>query len=265
MRNFLFTATASVFAVSLAACDRSEAPANNAVAENEMSAKMADPSNPFAQAEMAMMDEMAAAVGSDVADTWLHKMIAHHRGAINMSEVLLAQGGSDPSVREIAQKTMDKQTRAAVDLQQLLGKSGQNPASAQPYAAAETQMHEAMMAAKGANVSETYLRKMLEHHKGALAMSDVALASGAAGAVRAQVEKTRADQQKEVDMVEAMLRGVPSPAAPATTETAAAAPAAKATASKPAPAKPAPAKRKPPAPAPADPHAGHDMNQMNNN
>lgn len=265
MRNFLLTAAASVFAVNLAACDRAEAPANNAAAENEMSARMADASNPFAQAEMAMMDELAVAVGTDVADTWLHKIIAHHRGAINMSEVLLAQGGGDPRVREMAQKTIDKQTKAAVDLQQLLGKSGQDPASAQPYAAAETQMHEAMMAAKGANASETYLRKMLEHHKGAVAMSDVALASGGAGAVRAQVEKTRADQQKEADMVEAMLRGAPSPAAPATTETAAAAPAAKPTASKPAPAKPDPAKPKPSAPEPADPHAGHDMNQMNSN
>ena len=124
MRKFLFTAAASVFTVSLAACDRSEAPANNAVAGNDMSAMMADPSNPFAQAEMAMMDEMAAAVGTDAADTWLHKMIAHHRGAINMVEVLLAQGGADARVRVMAQKIIDKQTKATVDLQQLLGKNG---------------------------------------------------------------------------------------------------------------------------------------------
>ena len=38
-------------------------------------------------------------------------------------------------------------------------------------------------------------------------MSDVALQNGASGAVRQQVQKTRDDQQKEAQMVEAMLRG----------------------------------------------------------
>ncbi len=49
------------------------------------------------------------------------------------------------------------------------------------------------MAATGADLSETYLRKMLAHHQGAVAMSDIALANGATGAVRAQIEKTRAE------------------------------------------------------------------------
>lgn len=116
------------------------------------------------------------------------------------------------------------------------------------------------MAAKGADISETYLRKMLAHHKGAVAMSDVALANGVTGAVRARVEKTKADQQMEVDMVEAMLRGEPMMATPAPTS------AAKTDASKVAPkpstpAKPAPTKPKQPDPAP-DPMAGHDMNNM---
>lgn len=260
MRKFLFPAAASVFAISLAACDRSEAPANNAVAENDMSAMMADPSNPFAQAEMAMTDEMAAAVGTDVPDTWLHKMIAHHRGAINMAEVLLAQGGADSRVREMAQKSIDKQTKATLGLQRLLGKSGADPASAQPYAGAEAQMHQAMMAAKGTSISETWLRKMIEHHKGAIALSDIALANGATGDVKSQIEKTKADQQKEIAAIEAMLSGAPAPAA-ATPETAAPVPSAKPTAPKPAPAKPTPAKPKPATPAP-DPHAGMDMNNM---
>ena len=55
-----------------------------------------------------------------------------------------------------------------------------------------------MMAASGANISETYLRKMQAHHQGAVAMSDVALANGATGAVRAQIEKTKASQQREI-------------------------------------------------------------------
>jgi hypothetical protein len=109
------------------------------------------------------------------------------------------------------------------------------------------------MAATGADISETYLRKMLAHHQGAVAMSDVALANGATGAVRAEIEKTKATQQKEVAMVEAMLRGEPMPStAPAASEPAASAAPAKPAAPKPAPAKPAP---KPAEPKAAEPKA----------
>jgi hypothetical protein len=113
-------------------------------------------------------------------------------------------------------------------------------------------MHNAMMAATGSDISDTWVRKMLEHHKGAIAMSDIALANGATGAVRAQIEKTKADQQKDIDHIEGMLAGqqpASEPAAPA-----ASAPAAKekAPAAKPAPAKPAPTPAKPKAAEPAE-------------
>jgi hypothetical protein len=48
--------------------------------------------------------------------------------------------------------------------------------------------------------------------------SRLALANGATGAVRTQIEKTRASQQAEIGMVEAMLRGEPMMAVPAATD-----------------------------------------------
>ena len=161
----------------------------------------------------------------------------------------------------VAQQTIDKQTKEIASLEKLVTQGNPDPASAELYQPAMDQMHQAMMAGTGADLSETFHRKMLEHHKGAVAMSDIALANGVTGAVRAQIEKTRADQQKEVEMVETMLRGEPAPAAPAASAPAASTTAAKPAAPKPAPAKAAPAKPKAPAPAP-DPHAGHDMNNM---
>ena len=53
------------------------------------------------------------------------------------------------------------------------------------------------MAAKSGDLSDTFIRKMLEHHKGAIALSDIALANGATGAIRSQIEKTKAEQRKE--------------------------------------------------------------------
>jgi len=260
MKRTLPGLAAVALVAALAACGGAETPAANE-ASNDMNAMMADPSNPFGDAEMAMNEAMNAAIGVNAGDSWVRKMIEHHRGAVEMSRIVLGQNPS-PDVAKMAQQTIDKQTKEIADLEKLVATGNPDPASAELYRPAATQMHQAMMAAKGADVSETYLRKMLEHHKGAVAMSDVALVSGASGAVRAQVEKTRADQLKEAEIVEAMLKGEPMPAA----EEAAPTPPADSSPPKasPAPApKPAPAKPKAPAAPPApDPHAGHDMNNM---
>ncbi len=269
MKKTLVGISAVALALTLAACGRDEKPTNDVVAENSMNSMMADPNNPFAQSEMTMDRAMSAAVGTDAGDSWVRKMIEHHRGAIEMSRIVLASSPS-AEVAQMAQTTIDKQGKEITELEKLVATGTPDPASANLYRPAAMEMHNAMMAAKGADASETYLRKMLEHHKGAVGMSNVALANGAAGAVRSAVIKTKADQQMEIDMVEAMLSGKPMAMAPAGAhETKAAAPASKpepatAETSKPAPAKSAPpAKPKTTAPEPAaDPHAGHDMNKM---
>ena len=267
MKKLLPTITLSALALVLAACGSQDEPANNVMADNDMNAMMAD-AGPFAESEMRMNDAMMNAVGVNAQDSWVRKMIEHHRGAVEMSRIVLAQNPA-ADVAKMAQATIDMQGKEITDLEKLVATGTPDPASAELYRPAAMQMHSAMMAATGANVSDTYLRKMLEHHRGAVAMSDVALANGATGAVRAQIEKTKASQQKEIATVEAMLRGEPmtaSTAATAETAPAAARRDAPAAAAKPsAAAKPAPAPPKPKAPAPApapDPHAGHDMNNM---
>ena len=246
MKRFLVCMSSVALVSTLSACGGTDEPANE-VAVNDMNAMMADPNNPFAQSEMAMDQAMMAAVGVNAQDSWVRKMIQHHRGAVEMSRIVLTQNPT-AEVAKMAQMTIDMQGKEISDLEKLVATGNPDPASAELYRPAAMQMHNAMMAATGADISETYLRKMLAHHQGAIAMSDIALANGATGAVRAQIEKTKAAQQKEVAMVEAMLRGEPMPStAPAASE-----PAASTTPSKPAAPKPAPAK---PAAKPAEPKA----------
>ena len=158
----------------------------------------------FDPGESQMGDQMKAAVGSDIGDNWVRKMIAHHQGAIDMSKVVL---GHMPTVEagKMAKMTIEKQGHEIDDLKKLIGNGKPDQKSAGLYEPAMMQMQQAMMSASGLTVSEAYLRKMLAHHEGAVAMSDIALKNGVTGAVKAQVEKTRADQQKEVEMVKAML------------------------------------------------------------
>ena len=151
---------------------------------------------------------MMAAVGVNAGDTWTAKMIEHHQGAVDMSRIVLAQ---NPSVEaaKLAQQTIDRQSKEIEELRAMRQQGSPNPQSAELYGPSMMGMHQAMMSAKGADVSETYLRKMLEHHRGAVTMSDLALANGVTGALRVTVQKTRSDQQKEIAMIEAMLRGEP--------------------------------------------------------
>ena len=206
MRKTLLMSASTAMALLVAACGANEDAAQNDAAGNDMNAMMADASNPFAQSEMQMNERMMAAVGTDVGDTWVRKMIEHHQGAIDMSEIVLQQNPS-AGVAEMARMTIEKQGKEIEDLRKLVKQGSPNPQSAEPYRTAMTQMHDAMMAAKGTDISETFLRKMLEHHRGGVSLSDVALQNGVSGALRQQVQKTRDDQQKESEMVEAMLRG----------------------------------------------------------
>lgn len=228
---------------SLGACGSANQPAEDSATEMPMD-------GPYAKSEMAMDEAMKAVVGVDAADTWVRKMIAHHQGAIAMSRIVLGLAPT-ADVAKMAQMTIDNQGAEIEALKALARAGAADPASGKLYQAAMTGMHAEMMAASGATPSETYLAKMLAHHRGAVAMSDIALANGASGAVRAQIEETRSKQLKDVATVEAMLRGEPMAARPrspsaAVAPTAAATPAAPKTGA----AKPAAPKAAAPKPSP---------------
>ena len=250
-RHALFTLVATA---ALAACG---APADQPSDDATAAAAPAEAAaGPYAESEKRMDDAMMAAVGTDVGDNWARNMIAHHEGAIDMSQVVLKLGPS-PDVAEMARMTIDKQGKEIEAIRKLLKDGAPDQKASELYRPAMTDMHQKMTAASGADSSETYLRKMLEHHKGAVTTSDVALQNGVSGALRTQVRATRADQLKEIAMVEAMLRGEtmdhsaqPAPvtpvakAAPAPKSTPGAAPVAKPT----KPAKAAPKATTAPAP-----------------
>src|SRR3546814_7802857 len=72
--------------------------------------------------------------------------------------------------------TAEKQRREITELENLLAGSGDGssaPDQTNPYAEVVQQMHQRMMAATGANPSETWMRKMIAHHRGGVAMSNV--------------------------------------------------------------------------------------------
>lgn len=260
-------------ALALAACSGDE-PANNLASNeastNDMASMASDPSDPFGAAEMEMNERMMAATGANASEAWVRKMIEHHRGGIAMSEALLALGG-DERFAGRARETADAQRRDMAELERILAggvEGGSGPAN--PFQPIETRMHERMMAARGATPGETWARKMIAHHQGAIEMAQAIVGQGGDPDVLAAARRTIDMQGREIAELERMIAGdtaapaAASPAPPPAPAAAAPAPAPRPKAQPPAaarPQRPAP-QPKPKQPEP-DPHAGHDMRNMN--
>ena len=71
-----------------------------------------------------------------------------------------------------------------------------------PYSQSEQQMHQAMMQAHGADPQETFALKMIEHHRGAIAMSEVLMQQNPDAELRQMAEKTMAMQRQEITELE---------------------------------------------------------------
>ena len=80
------------------------------------------------------------------------------------------------------------------------------PTAANPYGPDMMQMHEKIMAATGADAGETWIRKMIEHHRGAVAMSQTVLRHTQNAEIRGEAQKTIASQNREIATLNAMLR-----------------------------------------------------------
>lgn len=77
----------------------------------------------FMSAMQKMHKEMMTAKGRDVDTTFARKMIQHHQGAIAMSRIEL-EHGSDAQAKQVAQKTIDENTKGIAELQAWLRQHG---------------------------------------------------------------------------------------------------------------------------------------------
>ena len=75
-----------------------------------------------------------------------------------------------------------------------------------PYGATEMDMHKKMMMAKAGLPSELWTRKMIEHHRGAIAMSRVALEKATDKQTRSMAQMTINAQTKEITKMQAWLK-----------------------------------------------------------
>jgi uncharacterized protein (DUF305 family) len=81
----------------------------------------------------------------------------------------------------------------------------------QAFAASEAEMHRRMGTASGETLEEAYIAKMVEHHRGAVAMADVALAQSRDPEIRRMAQAVKDTQTREIAEMQAW-RAAPQPA-----------------------------------------------------
>ncbi|QBM77735.1 DUF305 domain-containing protein [Sphingomonas sp. AAP5] len=75
-----------------------------------------------------------------------------------------------------------------------------------PYAQSEMDMHQKMMAAKQGDAAEMWTRKMIEHHRGAVAMSRVAVRDAKDPEIKQIAQMTITKQEKDIAELQGWLR-----------------------------------------------------------
>ncbi|PZO03174.1 MAG: DUF305 domain-containing protein [Alphaproteobacteria bacterium] len=88
--------------------------------DHAMPSGMNMPRTAFSEAEMSMHRAMMMATDVNTQRTWARKMIAHHRGAIAMSQALLESDAPDPEARRMAQAVVDTVTPEIAELESWL-------------------------------------------------------------------------------------------------------------------------------------------------
>ena len=93
--------------------------------------------------------------------------------------LILASCGPGETANNTAATT---EARADAGMNSMMKDSGN------PFAQSEMAMQQGMMAAVGADVSDSWAKLMIEHHKGAITMSEVVLKHSPPTAVRKMAE-----------------------------------------------------------------------------
>ena len=166
---------------------------------------MNDPADPYAAPMARMSEQMMAAQGAHLSETFARKMLPHHAGAIEMSNVLISQGGDEKFLAK-ARKTIEDMQKDSRELERLLqaGLTG-GAAAGNPFEPAMTKMQQAMMSASGSTPGETWARKMIAHHQGAVDMSEIMLKQGGDPKILENARKTADMQKKEIADLQKML------------------------------------------------------------
>jgi len=143
---------------------------------------------------------------------FVHTMTAHHRQAIEMSEMILAKQGIDPRVVALAAQIKAAQGPEIATMQGWMADWGMGGMTGMDHGGmpgmdgmmSQAQM-DALRNARGVEASRLFLTGMIAHHRGAIAMSQDEIRNGQNPDAIALATSIIDSQQKEIDAMEQIL------------------------------------------------------------
>lgn len=146
--------------------------------------------------------------GADV--TFLQMMYPHHAQAVEMAEFVPARSQNEEVLNLAATiaKAQAPEMEQMAGLLQSFGKPAPTTEtghmSDMPGGMAHGTM-DALKALSGKDFDRAWLQAMIDHHAGAITMSNVELAGGSNSDAKALAQKIIANQQAEIDQMRTML------------------------------------------------------------
>ena len=193
LRASLMTAAVLTTAVTLSACG-STSPGANAPA-----------------ADSGSTSESTASAESNAADVdFAQMMIPHHEQAVAMSDDLLAKQGTDPRVVALATEIKAAQEPEITQLTDWLGEWGADTGgmSDMDHGTDGMMSEDDMMSldeASGANADQVFLKLMIAHHKGAIAMAQTHQDEGSNADAHELSAAIIASQSAEIEVMTGLL------------------------------------------------------------
>ncbi|MEU6162134.1 DUF305 domain-containing protein [Streptomyces sp. NPDC047130] len=139
-------------------------------------------------------------------------MIPHHRQAVEMADLAPGRAGS-AEVKDLAAQIQKAQGPEITTLtgwleawgEEVPGEDATHHSAHGSGGMMSAEDMEELRAASGAAFDEAFLRMMIEHHEGAVAMAEEELADGSHGPARRMAEDIVASQSAEIDRMRELL------------------------------------------------------------
>ena len=157
----------------------------------------------------AMMDTMMMTPMPGDPDHHFAKMMQlHHKGAINMANIVLNHG-KDATIRGIAQEMIKKQTKEIADLQVFLDNHKMHGENAEFNMKMEMSMEKmdknADLQIINGNVDHDFAILIIFHHQSAIEMADLVIHYGHHADIKQMAEMMKEDQEKEIKELQEWL------------------------------------------------------------
>jgi uncharacterized protein (DUF305 family) len=157
----------------------------------------------------AMMDTMMATPMPGDPDHHFAKMMQlHHKGAINMANIILQQG-KDTTIKRIAQMMVQKQTQEIGELQQFLLTHTPHAENAEFNMKMEMSMEKmgrnADLQIVNGNLDQDFATLIIFHHQSAIEMADLVIHYGHETVIKNMAEMMKRDQEEEISELQKWL------------------------------------------------------------